>query len=559
LAPTWSTSCPDWEQRIVEKRPLIPFGPLFPERAEEALEIFKGLRAVDVAGSPCMGDICRDWIYEFVAAVFGAYDHPNNRRLISEFLLSVSKKNGKSTLAAGIMLTALILNWRNSAGFSIIAPTIEVANNSFFPARDMVNADPALKALMHVQNHYRTITNRKREAQLKVLAADSDSVSGSKATAILVDELWLFGKKANAESILLEATGGLAARPEGFTISLTTQSDEPPAGVWDKKLKYARGVRDGRVKDPSFLPVLYEWPEKMLKQGAPKDEAFWYITNPNLGASVDPNFIRRELGKAEEGGEESVQAILAKHLNVEIGQRLRSNRWAGADDWEDRATGGLTLEALLERCEVIELGIDGGGRDDLLGLSAIGREKQTGNWLHWAHAWCDPVALERRKSIAPELQGFADDGDLTIVPTGEDVEQLADIVLQVHDSGLLDRIGVDPVGIGSVVDALSERGIDTAKQIVAVSQGWRLNGAIKTLERKLADGTFFHGGARLMAWSVGNAKVEVRGNAVSITKYASGVGKIDPLMATFDAVTLMALNPAARGSFDDFLADPIIA
>jgi phage terminase large subunit-like protein len=322
--PEWSTSCPDWEKRIVEKRSLIPFAPLFPERAEEALDIFKGLRAVDVAGSPCMGDICRDWIFEFVGAIFGSYDYENNRRLIAESLLSVAKKNGKSTLAAGIMLTALILNWRNSAGFSIIAPTIDVANNSFFPARDMVRADSALASLMHVQDHYRTITHRKRSAQLKVFAADNDSVSGSKSTAVLIDELWLFGKKANAENILLEATGGQAARPEGFTISLTTQSDDSPAGVWDKKLKYARGVRDGRIKDNTFLPVLYEFPKALLKDGAPKNEDFWYVTNPNLGASVDPNFIRRKLREAEEGGEDSVQSILAKHLNVEIGLGLNS-------------------------------------------------------------------------------------------------------------------------------------------------------------------------------------------------------------------------------------------
>ncbi|SPW23567.1 Phage terminase-like protein, large subunit [Cronobacter sakazakii] len=50
----------------------------------------------------------------------------------------------------------------------------------------------------------------------------------------------------------------------------------------------------------------------------------------------------------------------------------------------------------------------------------------------------------------------------------------------------------------------------------------------------------------MMAWCVGNARVEPKGNAILITKQASGKGKIDPLMALFNSVSLMALNPEAK-------------
>lgn len=232
----------------------------------------------------------------------------------------------------------------------------------------------------------------------------------------------------------------------------------------------------------------------------------------------------------------------------------------------------LTLDSLLARSEVVTIGIDGGGLDDLLGLAVIGRGRLKGpppaegeeegaiaqlakrRWLHWAHAWAHRGVLERRKEIAPRLLDFKADNDLTIVETiGEDVAQLADIVAHIRDSGLLPdkaAIGVDQAGLGGIVDELAERQIDTSPEagiIVGIPQGWKLMSSIKTVERKLAGGTFIHSGTRLMAWCVGNAKVVPVGNAISITKQASGFAKIDPLMATFDAAALMAMNPEAGG------------
>lgn len=543
----WTTACPDWEARIVNRQSLVPILPLFPHVAEQSLDVFRELRIVDMPGSPTMGEVSLPWVMDFVGAVFGAYDEKAGRRLINEFFLLISKKNSKSTTAAGIMLTALIVNWRHSAEFLILAPTIEVANNSFHPARDMIKADDELADLLHVQEHIRTITHRITGATLKVIAADSETVGGKKATGVLIDELWLFGKQANAENMLREACGGLASRPEGFVIFLSTQSDEPPAGVFRQKLQYARGVRDGRIDDPNLLPVIYEFPERMLKANEHRTPANFYITNPNLGASVDEAFLRREFRKAEEGGEESLRGFFAKHLNVEIGLALRSDRWAGAEYWEEQGVEtGLTLEDLIARCEVIDFGIDGGGLDDLLGLAALGRELHTRKWLLWTHAWAHPSVLERRKSEAPRFRDFERDGHLTIVDhIGEDVSQVAGLVAQVHHAGLLDQVGVDPAGIGAVLDALVEAGVPE-DQVIGISQGWRLGGAIKTTERKLAEGTLIHGSQPLMAWCCGNARVEPRGNAILITKQASGTGKIDPLMATFNAVTLMSLNPEAR-------------
>ena len=546
MIPEWSTATPDWEDRIRTGKSIIP-PPIFPDVADEAWAVMSELRIVDAAGSPTIGEACAPWVRDLSRALFGSYDKETGNRLIKEVFVLISKKNSKSTVAGALMLTSLILNWRQSAQFVILSPTIQVADNSYSPARDMVAKDDELSDLMQVQNHIKTITHRTTNANLKVLAAESNTVGGLKSVGILVDELHLFGKMANSENMFREAFGGLASRPEGFIVYLTTQSDEPPSGVFKQKLDYARDVRDGKIIDPAFLPVIFEFPKDMVDSGeCLKLENMW-MTNPNIGYSVDQAFLEREYKKADAAGDGSLRGFLAKHANVEIGLNLRSDRWAGADYWEQQTDDTITFESLLERCEVFDIGIDGGGLDDLMGLAIVGRDTVTKEWISWCKSWAHPSVISRRKSEAERFKDFAKQKDLILVDRiGDDVLEVAQICKIVYDTGKLDQIGVDPHGLGGILEALEDQEIPEDK-IIGISQGWKLCGAIKTCERKLAEGAMWHAKQPIMSWCCGNAKIVPSGNAVMITKQASGFAKIDPLMALFNAVQLMSLNPEAIG------------
>lgn len=526
------------------------------------MALFTSLRLMDVTGQPTIGESCDKWLLDFVATVFGAYDPDLGEQLIKEFLLLVSKKNTKSTIAAGIMVTELALGWRHEDENLILAPTKEVADNSFKPAAAMIRADEELDALLHIQDHMKLITQRSTKATMKVVAADSATVSGKKASRVLIDELWLFGKVATADAMFQEATGGQASRPEGYTLFLTTQSDQPPQGVFKDKLADYRKIRDGEVIDPKKLPVLYEFPPEMIAADEHTKPENFYVTNPNLGRSVGQDWLRGKFDEAQRAEMSKRQVFYAKHLNIEMGVGLLHDAWAGALYWlKATAPAELwdgTLDHFLQIVEVVVAGIDGGGLDDLLGLTLIGRHKITKQWLTWSHAWGQLDVWERRKDIVSALDGFVVEGTMTKCEnTTHDLIELADILERVKDAGLFPEeyaIGLDPAGITATVDELSSRGF-TEKQMLAITQGFRLSGAVWGAERKLKDGTMLHADQALMAWCVGNAKAEQRGNAVVITKQIAGKAKIDPLIALFNGVQLMSRNPeAAAGSVSDWIA-----
>ncbi len=213
---------------------------------------------------------------------------------------------------------------------------------------------------------------------------------------------------------------------------------------------------------------------------------------------------------------------------------------------------------------MVVVGIDGGGLDDIFGLSALGRDRDTRDWLAWSHGWCHEGVLEERKSIASQLRDFEAAGELTIVDDRlEDVSEIVGVVSQIRDSGLLGGVGVDPAGLGELVDAFA--GIDVTQDsglLIGVPQGFGLMNALKTTERKLANGTLHHSGSALAAWCVINLKIEPTATAIRATKAATLDKKIDVAMSLFNAAFLMARNPspvAPAADIDGFLSSPILA
>lgn len=534
-------------------RSLVPELPLYRDESELAVAIFDELRLPDVIGMPKLRDACGDWFRDIVRAVFGSRDPATNERLIREVLALVPKGQSKTTYSGGMMITAMLMNQRPRAEMLFVGPTQAISDRAFAQAQGMIEADPDLKTRFEVKEHLKEIHDLKNKSKMKVKTFALDILTGSMPVFVLLDELWLLGRNAHASKVIRQIRGGLEKNSEGFFMIISTQSDEPPVGVFKDELITARKIRDGKFRDKEFramLPVLYEFPDHVAKDPALwQDPQNWHLVMPNLGRSMRLDSLIKDWEGERAKGMKDIQIWASQHLNIEVGIGLKTDAWPGVDFWQAREDDTLTFDSLLERSEVIVIGVDGGGLDDLFGFSALGREKVTKDWLGWSYAWCHEGVLERRQSIASALKGFEDAKELTIVDDRlQDLGEIIEKIRIVHEAGLLACVALDVEGpFGELVDELAKIGItQDDDMIIGVGQGIRMMNAIKTTERRLARGTFRVAVSTLMRWCASNLKIEATATAIRATKQNAGDAKIDPIMALFDAASIMITNPEAK-------------
>lgn len=528
--------------------------PLDEKRAAKALAFFNRLKLPDVPGNPPLSEACGDWFRDILVAFLASEDPETKKRLVWELFCMVPKKNSKTTYIAALGLTALYMEEAPNRQMMIVAPSQKISVRCFGQAQGMIRLDQKLKAIFRVRDHIKSIERRKTGTKLDVLTFGAEIVTGEIPVLTIIDEVHELGKVAGAANVMQQIRGGGITMQGGQVAMITTQSPEQPAGIFRTELDKARKIRDGLGGEkPILLPVIYEFPAELQKDKAYwRDPKNWSVLLPNINRSIDPEKLLADYRENGCVNDEAEQIWASQHLNIEIGVGLGETGWAGAEFWEAGADASLAdLSELLRRSEVATVGIDGGGLDDLLGLSVIGREKGSRHWLVWNHAFAHAKVLGLRKEIAPRLRDFENEKSLTICKSpAEIVEGLTKFVKTVVASALLpekNAIGIDPNNAAAVFEALFAGGVneDMVRRL-RVTPGDALSPAWWGLEFKLGDGTLKHAALDLMNWVVSNAKVLRKGNGILITKEQAGSAKIDPLIATGLGGILMSWNPAAK-------------
>lgn len=262
----------------------------------------------------------------YVQALYGFIDRDTGCRQYRESFFLVGRKNGKSTLLAGLALYMLTSDGEGGAEVYSTATKYAQARLLFDEAHNMIKQSPALAR--HFRKRKNDLYYTPAMAKFQPLARNSDTLDGLNASFVIMDELHGV-KDRNLYEVMRQSQ---SARRQPLMIMITTAGTVREC-IFDDMYSYAAGVADGAITDPHFLPVLYELDDRSEWT----DPAAWIKANPALGAIKKLDDLTAKVERAKQNRNE-LSGVLCKEFNV---RETVKTAWLSFDDINNEQTFNL--------------------------------------------------------------------------------------------------------------------------------------------------------------------------------------------------------------------------
>ena len=240
----------------------------------------------------------------FIQALFGFIDPATGLRRYREAFFLVGRKNGKSTLLAGLALYMMIADNEGGAEVYSTATKYAQARLLFDEAHNMVKQSPELSR--HIRKRKSDLYYLPTLSKMQPLSRNSDSLDGLNAHFVIMDELHGV-KDRNLYEVMRQSQ---SARRQPMLIMITTAGTVREC-IFDEMYNYACSVADGSITDEHFLPILYE----LDRRDEWTDPAAWVKANPSLGEVKKPDDLRIKVDRAKANPNE-LSGVLCKEFNI---------------------------------------------------------------------------------------------------------------------------------------------------------------------------------------------------------------------------------------------------
>lgn len=497
--------------------------------AEHAIDFFKFLRHSkgEWAGRVFELEL---WNKFIVGSLFGWKRGDGLRRYRIGYI-EVGRKNGKSTLAAGIGLYLFVADNEPGAEVYTAATKRDQARIVHGEAVRMVKKSPQLRDRIGIfkDNLHIESTGSKYEP----LGADADTMDGLNPHGVIIDELHAH-KTREVWDVLDTAT---SARRQPLILAITTAGTDQLSICYEQH-DHAKRMLSGTIEDDT----LFAYIASMDEDDDWRDEAIWPKANPNLNVSVKLDDLRRKAQKAEQVPS-ALNAFLRLHGNVWTQQETK---WLTLETW-DRC-GGLIVPEKLEgrRCYG---GLDLSATTDLtafvLVFVPLGDEPVPVLPFFWLPEKCITGKVDRPMNV-DQYRLWHKQGLLKVTP-GEAVDYgfVEEAIKKLGKSYNILEIAHDRWGATDISKRLEREGF----LMVPFGQGFgSMNAPTVELQAMCLSGRLNHGGNPILRWMADcmSVRQDPAGN-VKPVKPDRGKSKarIDGMVAL-----IMALDRMLRGGGD---------
>jgi phage terminase large subunit-like protein len=487
--------------------------------AEKAIAFFLLLRHYKGEWGPRPGHLEGDqirlepWQMFIVGALFGWKRADGTRRFRSVYV-EVAKKNGKTLIAAGIAILLGFFDGEAGAEVYSGATKRDQAKLSWLDAVTMVRKNPSLRA--RIQVNAGSLSDVATASFFKPLGQDSDTDQGINVHGAIIDELHVHVDRSLLDNLETAAS----ARRQPVIFKITTAGVKRDS-VWAEERADAVAVIEGRATDDSMLALIYT-----LDEGDdPFDEGVWPKANPNLGISVNVDFMRQQAEKAKRSPG-ALAAFLRFRVNVPTAV---STRAIDIDEWDQCGD-----EPVIPDGARVYAGLDLASVKDLTALILVHRDTE-GFLNAECRFWCPEQGIEQRSRVdGVPYSDWVRDGYLIATPGNVTdyayVREEAQTTAERLDVG---EIGYDRWNASQLVTDLAADGAE----LVAISQthaglaaGWR------ELEKAVLEHKLRHGGHPVLRWMAGNVEVETDAAGNQKPSKARSTERIDGIVGLTMAI-----------------------
>lgn len=467
------------------------------------------------------------WQKKIIKAIYGT--GRNGRRIVRQALISIPRKNGKTTFTAALALCHLCGPEAEPRGEIYSAATaVEQAAIIFREMKSMVQGTDLANRVI-IRDFAKSLEDSKTGSIYKALSADVETKHGFSSSVWIYDELAQAPNRKLYD--VLDTSGGGRLEPLGIVIS--TQSPDPHS-IMTELVDYGESILSGEHTDPTFHSTIYSAP----MDADPWDEATWCACNPGIESgfrSIEE--MRAAALKAKRiPARESVFRLLYLNQPVET-----DSRFIALADWQ--ACGGvIDMESLRGRpCWA---GLDLSSTQDLTAL-VLYFPDDAGAVL--AFFWVPKDRLKEREDTDRVPYATWHKQGLIEAPNGRAIDKLAVIRRLAELASIYDIAGVayDRWRLEDLKKLLSDEGVDVP--IIGWGQGFKdMAPAVDLLETAILNCELTHSNHPVLTWNVSNAVVEMDAAGARKISKSRSREKVDGLVALAMALGLHSREPKPR-------------